>query len=63
MSCAAETGVAHCGECGEFPCELYDLTLPEEADEEERRAFAMARYENFGRLDAQRFLEKQNPTE
>ena len=25
VTCAAETGVAHCGECGEFPCELYEL--------------------------------------
>lgn len=48
VTCAAETGVAHCGECGEFPCELYELTLSEDAGEEERRAFSMARYRNFG---------------
>ena len=57
---AAETGVSHCGECEEFPCELYELTLSEDAGEEERRAFAMTRYRNFGLLDAQRFLEKQS---
>ena len=60
VTCAAETGVAHCGECGEFPCELYELTLSEDAGKEERRAFSMARYRNFGLLDAQRFLEKQS---
>ena len=60
VTCAAETGVSHCGECEEFPCELYELTLSEDAGEEERRAFAMARYRNFGLLDAQRFLEKQS---
>ena len=59
VTCAAETGAAHCGECEEFPCELYELALSEDAGEEERRAFAMARYRNFGLLDAQRFLEKQ----
>ena len=60
VTCAAETGVSHCGKCEEFPCELYELTLSEDAGEEERRAFAMARYRNFGLLDAQRFLEKQS---
>lgn len=60
VTCAAETGVSHCGECEEFPCELYELTLSEDVGEEERRAFAMARYRNFGLLDAQRFLEKQS---
>lgn len=36
VTCAAETGVSHCGECEEFPCELYELTLSEDAGEEER---------------------------
>ena len=35
VTCAAETGVAHCGECEEFPCELYELALSEDAGEEE----------------------------
>ena len=31
VTCAAETGVSHCGECEEFPCELYELTLSKNA--------------------------------
>ena len=52
VACARDTGVPHCGRCREFSCELYDLTLPEDATREEKAAFARSRAENFGRLDA-----------
>lgn len=50
-SCAAETGVPNCGRCPDFPCELYSLSFPEEAPDEEFDRYIDNRYANFALID------------
>lgn len=51
VSCAAETKVPHCGRCPDFPCELYSLSFPEEAPDEEFDRYINSRYDNFAQAD------------